>query len=574
MNFTVKLLLLLLLCLPTIAFADLPEQVKADFAITDGLVIMPINDKYMVDLDARNNLRIGDILTVVSPGRKILHPVTKEVVGTVVEPIGFLQVTRILSGYSYAEALTPGLNVANGALLKRFEQVPTYFADTTAEGDKVMRQVMAYLPQLEWLLSSDKDRALLTFTLEGDTVEVKNTQGDSLHKYKVTDDQELATPKTSLRPSLSSEAKPKSKAKPLQQLANDVIGLFGKTNEDRFAEIDAAIIRQKQGALQGVWMGPNLSGAVSALAVADLDGDTLQETAVVLDNKLVIARISDGEFNQLAEVTIPVRLQVLSIDALDLDGNGRYELYLSAMNGNDLASFVVEFNGDDYEIVIANVRWFLRAVNLPDHQERVLLGQDKGGSRVPYSGHPFLISRDGSHLTKGAAVELPMPLNLFSFVPFADDQNGINYAHLTPGDYLKVFSQKGVDLWDSADYFGGSENSFFPRPEATDEMLAPARMSPRMIRTSNNEILAVQNDGQRLTQSYRKFKDSRIVSLSWNGFALVEQWRTSSQRGYLADFALADADNDGTDELVMAVKFKHKGLVDAARSAVVIYELE
>jgi hypothetical protein len=435
-----------------------------------------------------------------------------------------------------------------------------------------MRQVKAFLPQLEWLEDSNKDRALLTFTLKEGFVVVTNTQSVSLHKYKVTDEQELSDKKTSPQPALSSGYKPKPK--PLQQLANSVMGVFKETPDERFAEIDAAIIRQRQTELQGIWMGPNLSGSVSAMTVADLDGDGLQETAAVLDNKIVIARITGGEFNQLAEIEIPVRLQVISLDALDIDKDGRAELYLTAMNKSELASFVVELKGDSYERVIENVNWFLRVVNLPDHQERVLIGQEKGGARVPYSGQPFLISRDGSRLVKGAAFELPKPMNLFSFVPFKNDRNETNYAHLTAGDYLKVFSEQGVDLWESADYFGGSEIWFYPRPEETDEMLAPARMRPRLIRTFGNEILAVQNDGQRLTQNYRKFKNSRVVSLAWNGFALAEQWRTSSQRGYLADFALADADNDGTDELVLAVKFKHKGLVDPARSAVVIYELE
>ncbi len=572
MNLAVKLILIFSFCLPTIALAELPEQVRDDFAVVDGYVVMPINDKYIVDLNASDKLRVGDILTLVRHGAKILHPVTKEVVGSVEEAVGFLQVTRILSGYSYAEALNTELKIANGALVKRFEQVPAFFAETTAEGDKVMRQVKAFLPQLEWLEDSNKDRALLIFTLKEGFVVVTNSQGVPLHKYKVTDEQELADTKANPQPALSSGYKPKPK--PLQQLANSVMGVFTETPDERFAEIDAAIIRQKQTELQGIWMGPNLSGSASAMIVADLDGDGLQETAVVLDNKIVIARITDGKFNQLAEVEIPVRLQGISFDALDINKDGRAELYLTAMNKSALASFVVELKGDSYERVIENVNWFLRVVNLPDHQERVLIGQEKGSARVPYSGQPFLISRDGNRLVKGAAFELPKPMNLFSFVPFKNDRNEINYAHLTAGDYLKVFSEQGVDLWESADYFGGSETWFYPRPEETDEILAPARMRPRLIRTFGNEILAVQNDGQRLTQNYRKFKKSRIVSLAWNGFALAEQWRTSSQRGYLADFALADADNDGTDELVLAVKFKHKGLVDPARSAVVIYELE
>jgi hypothetical protein len=468
--------------------------------------------------------------------------------------------------------VNPALKIANGALVKRFEQVPAYFAGTTDEDAKVMRQIQAFLPQLEWLEESNKERALLIFTLKEGFVVVTDSLSVSLHKYKVTDEHELTDKQASPQPALAGGYKPKPK--PLQQLANSVIGVFKETPDERFAEIDAAIIRQKQTELQGIWMGPNLSGSVSAMTVADLDGDTLQETALVLDNKIVIAQVAGGEFNQLTEVEVPVRLQVISLDALDFDGNGRDELYLTAMNKSELASFVVELKGDSYERVIENVGWFLRVVNLPDHQERVLIGQEKGGAREPYTGHPFLVRRDGNRLVKGAEFELPKPMNLFSFVPFQNDRNEVNYAHITSADYLKVFSEQGEELWESADYFGGSEIWFYPRPETTDEMLAPARMRPRLIRTFGNEILAVQNDGQRLTQNYRKFKNSRVVSLAWNGFSLVEQWRTSSQRGYLADFALADADNDGTDELVMAVKFKHKGLVDAARSAIVIYELE
>ena len=74
-------------------------------------------------------------------------------------------------------------------------------------------------------------------------------------------------------------------------------------------------------------------------------------------------------------------------------------------------------------------------------------------------------------------------------------------------------------------------------------------------------------------QRYRKFKQSRLVSMLWNGFAMTESWRTANQQGYLGDYALADADNDGTSELAMAVKFKHKGFIDKPRSSIVIFDM-
>jgi hypothetical protein len=95
-----------------------------------------------------------------------------------------------------------------------------------------------------------------------------------------------------------------------------------------------------------------------------------------------------------------------------------------------------------------------------------------------------------------------------------------------------------------------------------------------MVLMPGHEILVAQNDGQRMVQRFRRFKQSRIVSLAWNGFSMTENWQTSSQQGYLGDFTLADADNDGNAELVMAIKFKHGGLTEAARASIVIYELE
>ena len=64
------------------------------------------------------------------------------------------------------------------------------------------------------------------------------------------------------------------------------------------------------------------------------------------------------------------------------------------------------------------------------------------------------------------------------------------------------------------------------------------------------------------------------MALTWNGHAMDESWRTASQQGYLGDFVVADADNDGANDLVMAVKFKHEGYLNKARSSIVIYALD
>ena len=480
MKRVLPLLLFIVLLSPLTVLAELPEDVAADFSVVSGYVVMPVNDEYIVDLDARNNLNIGDILTVVAPGKKILHPETGKVIGSIDNVRGFLQVTRIYSGYSYAKVLTENLAPENGAPIKRFEQVPALFVDNTQEAKDLARQVKVDLPQFDWLEPGEADRVLLTFSLEEKSLAIRNQQGDQLHKYLVTDDAQLvsASGGTSGRPA-SGHVKPKPRL--LQQLANNVMGTFGATNESRFAEMDEAIIRQKQMDREGIWMGPSLFGRLTALTVADLDGDGQQETAVVLDNKLLVTHIADEELTELAEIELPMRLQILTMDAVDLDGNGRSELYLSALDGYDAKSLVIEFTGVDYEIVDKYIPWLFRSIALPGQQGATLFAQRKAEDVNPFYGNIFHVKREGDRLLKGDEVPLPKKLNIFNFLPFQDEKQQLNYAYLSQGDYLKVTSGKGATLWDSADYFGGSDTCYMPRKEYKDEMLPPDCVPQRMV---------------------------------------------------------------------------------------------
>jgi hypothetical protein len=573
MNRVLPLLLLIVLLFPLTVLAELPENVAADFSVVSGTVVMPINDEYIVDLDDRNNLSIGDILTVVAPGKKILHPETGKMIGSIDDVQGFLQVSRIYSGYSYAKVLTDNLAPENGAPVKRFEQVPALLVNNTEENKDLARQVKVDLPQFEWLDSDDAARALLTFTLEEKHLDIRNQQGDQLHKYMVTSDDQLASTAGSTpgRPA-GSHVKPKPKM--LQQFANNILGSFGATKESRFAEMDEAIIRQKQIDREGIWMGPSLAGRMTSLSVADLDGDGQQETAVVLDNKLLVTRIADEEIIKLAELDLPSRLQILTLDAVDLDGNGRSELYLSALNGYDAKSLVVEFTGVDYEIVDRYIPWLFRSIAFPGQQGSTLFAQRKAEDVNPFYGKIFHVKREGDRLLKGDEVPLPKKLNIFNFLPFQDEKQQLNYAYLTQGDYLKVVSAEGDNLWDSAVYFGGSDTCYMPRKEFKDEMLWPTCVPQRMTLMPGGEVLVVQNDGQRVVKKLSQFKASRLVALNWDGYSLLESWRTASQSGYLADFAVADANNDGRSDLVMAVRFRTKGVIEDARSSIVTYELE
>lgn len=561
------------LLLPSGALAKPTSLLEKDFAAIEGLIVMPINDEFIVDLDARNNLHIGDVLTLVNPGKKIFHPVTKEVMGSIQEPVGFLLVTRVLSGYSYAKVLDEDLKPEAGDKVKRFEQVPAVFLDESQSGSELAQQVKASLPQLKWLTDGDDDKAFLTFRLKDDALGVENAQGDYLHEYFVDEATLVSTTTSTMRP-VSTPISGSDK-KPLQQLADKFMQVIGsETNEVRFSEMDAAIIRQKQSASHGIWVGPRMEGHPVGLAVADLDGDNQQEVAVVLDKKLIISRLVAGVLEPLAEVKIPSSLTTLGIDAVDSDNDGRAELYFPAVRNFHPASFVVQLTNNGYEIVIDNIGWFIRSVELPGMSTKTLVGQRMGKETEGYFGDVFLVNREGDQLKQGSSVGLPGKLSVFSFLPFNDD-NGVSYfAHLTERDTLMALTADGSSIWESLQNFGGSETCFDSRKGDDVDWVTPTCMRPRMVKSAGNEILVVQNEGQRTMQRYRNFGKGRVVSMRWNGLTLVESWRSADQFGYVGDYALADVDNDGKEELVMAVKMQHKGFMDGAESSIVSYELQ
>ena len=104
-----------------------------------------------------------------------------------------------------------------GAAFKRFEQVPAFGRQIKRQIKDMARQLRANLPQFQWLEKSQADKALLTFDLQANDLNVKTVQGNSLHRYKVAEDLQLVSTVTSApRPYLSANTEPATG--PLQKL--------------------------------------------------------------------------------------------------------------------------------------------------------------------------------------------------------------------------------------------------------------------------------------------------------------------------------------------------------------------
>ncbi|ALC14831.1 hypothetical protein DSOUD_0030 [Desulfuromonas soudanensis] len=179
-----------------LAGAALLDEVVRDFKPLSGYLVMATGDEFLIDQDAGKGVAVGDLFVVVQEGGKIVHPVTKKVLGTLDQVKGVLQVTRVKAGYSYARPLGRTEDLKPGDVIRRYENIPALFWDYTDQGSELFTKLKTALPRLDWqdYAAAQVDRPqipgalakggpTLLFVLDGSGLQVHNAEFQVIHAY-------------------------------------------------------------------------------------------------------------------------------------------------------------------------------------------------------------------------------------------------------------------------------------------------------------------------------------------------------------------------------------------------------
>ena len=90
-----------LFCLPSLGLADIIE----DFKPIDGYVVLAEDNNFIIDLDGEDGIAIGDIFSVIGPGKKLVHPISQKVIGNLEEVKGVVRVVKIDNGFSHVRPI-------------------------------------------------------------------------------------------------------------------------------------------------------------------------------------------------------------------------------------------------------------------------------------------------------------------------------------------------------------------------------------------------------------------------------------------------------------------------------------
>ena len=333
-----------------------------------------------------------------------------------------------------------------------------------------------------------------------------------------------------------------------------------------------------------MWKSPNYKYLVNGMAIGDVDGDGKSEIVVVSPDEIYVYRLEEGRLREITRQDVGSERYNIGVDVADINGNGRAEIFVTALTRpkNVVRSYVKEFDGKAFAEIAHDLPWFFRVTDLPA-RGRILLGQE---SRLyaPYRGGLYEMQWDGGAYAPGNPIITPREQMNVLGVALGDVLNAgeETLVAIDRDNRIVIASPSGEALWISGDKYGGS--TLYVNGEKTDQgqeenpIYLPTRI---LIRNSTedkgkSQVIAVNNHeimGMRWNR--RDFTNAQIEAFAWDGVGLAPAWSTRKMTGFIRDVQVADFDDDGRQELVIALVTKSGSVaLTTPKSTLIAYELE
>jgi hypothetical protein len=270
-------------------------------------------------------------------------------------------------------------------------------------------------------------------------------------------------------------------------------------------------------------------------------------------------------------------IQQFNLDCADINGNGRPELFVTAMHNGKVVSWVIEFKDGSYHR-IADIPGFLRVLTYPG-KGAVLLGQAYDPAAF-YSGQPRQYLWSEGTYVPGAEVQLPKGLGVYGWT-FANLGEGKPLlVALDDEDRLQVYSGE-TPVWRSAEQYT-IVDSYVERPatgaaavvskQAESDKGNRLRLRGRVLAVDVNgdgsdEIIVPKN----ITGTFiGGFSGAELQGLAWTGARLDPLWSIKDIPGPVFDLRFTP---DPAGVRINALVRTKGGLFTKDRQQVMIYSV-
>jgi len=304
---------------------------------------------------------------------------------------------------------------------------------------------------------------------------------------------------------------------------------------------------------------------IKGLDIGDVDGDGKNELVVMDNNNLYIFKYDGEKLRFFQKIEQGFEHNFLTLDVADLNRNGHAEIIVTSVVEDDLRSFILEYEEGKFKKITEKAGWFFRVLNHPK-EGPILLGQRRGSDGVPVDPIYRMVWKKKS-FEKGPKMKFPSETMIFGLT-MADirGKGKPEVIAFDKFDRLNIFSEDGKGRWRSRDRFGGTNTyydtkrkydpGFKPQEAPPWRTFIPGRILIRDLYRDGTPPQVIVNKNEfssRLSNRIRSYEKGEIQSLVWEEDTLIPSWKTREIKGYVADYQVKDVENDGNDELVVAV---------------------
>jgi TolB-like protein len=303
---------------------------------------------------------------------------------------------------------------------------------------------------------------------------------------------------------------------------------------------------------------------IKGLDIGDVDGDKKNDLIMMDRHTLYIFGYDGEKLKVFLKVEHGSEHNFLTLDVADINRNGVAEIIVTSVAGDDLRSLILEYEEGKFKKIAENENWFFRVLHHP--KEGPLLMGQRMSSEGLVSGPIYRFVWKKKSFERGPKIKFPREVNIFGLTVIDLRSQGIfDNLILEDSERLRIVSADGKFSWRSRVLYGGT-NNFYETKKKRDlaygkeggpdwRVYIPGRIVVKDLNGDGvKEVIVNKNyRSSRLTERIRDYEMGEIYSLVWQDGYLDTYWKTREINGYISDFQVADVDNDGDEELVVAV---------------------
>ncbi|GAB4442731.1 MAG: hypothetical protein OHK0040_13720 [bacterium] len=234
--------------------------------------------------------------------------------------------------------------------------------------------------------------------------------------------------------------------------------------------------------------------------------------------------------------------EILYLNAGDFNKNGKTEIYVTAIDLEEVLTTVFEAGNDGKLNSIAKGDWYVKVINHPELGD-ILVGQRMGPNEA-FSGEIYQLDLKSSVMVAKSKIDAVRNMNIYQITPLKY-RNNKAFGYFDEGDYLKILDVKGKVLERLKERYDGSVLGIV---KGFDDMTRDKKFTPlnsRVVRIADGDtdaLLTIKNEGSRLFLRSKKFDRGSLTFLKFDEVNYKEAASTEVMDGYVSDFTVDFAD--------------------------------